>query len=226
MFTSLTTLAARAQGPNESETGAWYIYVWSMKFNENRFGMQGDFQYRNWNIMGDLEQLLLRAAATYSPRQGNATFAAGYAFVLSGAYGPNDKTAWEHRPYQEMVLRQKVGSRFYFLERLRFEQRFIQYLNFRTRYRFNFMLNVPFNRKNLHKGAFFLSLYAEIFLNGERNIGRGITVEIFDRARLFASLGYSITDHLRVQLGYMQQVTDLWSKGQLQIGMVQNFHFK
>ena len=49
---------------DEDQLGGWYMYFWNTSFNESGFGLQGDVQYRNWNVVGDLEQLLLRGGLT------------------------------------------------------------------------------------------------------------------------------------------------------------------
>jgi hypothetical protein len=42
--------------------------LYTTKFKNSQFGIQGDVQYRNWNTLGDLEQLLLRSGVTYKPQ--------------------------------------------------------------------------------------------------------------------------------------------------------------
>ncbi len=42
-------------------------------------------------------------------------------------------------------------------------------------------------------------------------------VELFDRNRLYGGLGYALADRRKLQLGYMIQTTDTFSKGQLQL---------
>jgi hypothetical protein len=107
--------------------------------------------------------------------------------------------------------------------RYRFEQRWVQGQDMRTRFRYNLFLNIPFNQDDLKAGAIYLALYNELFINGQRDIGNGNTVEIFDRNRAYLALGYSITDKLRTQLGYMEQTTNSVSKGQLQVSLHQSF---
>ena len=67
----------------------------------------------------------------------------------------------------------------------------------------------------------YLSLYNEIFINGQRNIGDGNFVEVFDRNRLYVALGYLIKKGLKVQIGVMNQTTDNWRKNQLQFSFHQ-----
>ncbi|MBC9798211.1 DUF2490 domain-containing protein [Sinomicrobium weinanense] len=204
---------------NENQTGAWYMYFWNTTLKESRFGFQGDIQYRNWDIMGDLEQLLLRGGITYKPEKANIKFTLGYGYVLSGEFGDSNDTSDESRIYQEALLPHKLADRFYLTHRFRFEQRWVENQDFRTRFRYNLFLNIPVNQVTLNKGAIYLALYNELFINGQKDIGNGDTVEIFDRNRLYTAVGYSITDNLKVQAGYMRQSTNAIDKGQLQLSL-------
>ena len=69
----------------------------------------------------------------------------------------------------------------------------------------------------------YLALYNELFINGQRDIGNGKTVEIFDRTRLYGAIGYMIKRGLKVQIGLMNQTTDSWSKNQFQLSLHHNF---
>ncbi len=73
------------------------------------------------------------------------------------------------------------------------------------------------------KQTLYLALYNELFINGQRNIGNGNTVEVFDRNRLYISLGYMIKKELKIQLGVMNQTTNNWRKSQLQFSFHQTF---
>jgi hypothetical protein len=208
---------------DESQTGAWYMYFWNTTFEESKFGLQGDIQYRNWDLLGDLEQLLLRGGVTYQPDNSNIKFTLGYGNITTGAFGDATETVSESRIYQEALLPQKVGARFYLTHRFRFEQRWVEGQDTRTRWRYAIFLNVPFNKPTLEKGTIYLALYNELFINGGRNIGDGRMVEVFDRNRTYGAIGFGLTDRLRTQLGYMQQTTDNISKGQLQLSLHHSF---
>lgn len=208
---------------DEDQLGAWYMYFWNTNFNESPWGLQGDIQYRNWDIMGDLEQLLLRGGLTYQPANTNVKFTFGYAHIRTGAFGPEKTTVAENRIYQEALIPQKVGSRFYLTHRFRFEQRWVENQDTRTRWRYNLFLNIPLNQTDLGPGAIYVALYNELFINGQRRIGNSRTVELFDRNRAYAALGYSLTNGLRVQLGVMKQTTDNWAKRQLQLSLHHTF---
>ena len=204
---------------DDEKLGAWYMYFWNTTFTDSKFGLQGDVQYRNWNIIGDLEQLLLRGGVTYSPAEMNIKFTAGYGHITSGTFGELKSTSTESRIYQEALLPQKLSDRFLLTHRFRYEQRWVENQDFRTRYRYNLFLNIPLNQPNLSRNSVYIALYNEIFINGERNIGNGRSVELFDRNRFYSGIGYGLTDALRLQVGYMQQTTDAYSKGQLQLSL-------
>lgn len=214
----------RVQAQNNSDQlGAWYMYFYTTKFKNSQFGIQGDVQYRNWNTIGDLEQLLLRSGLTYKPTNTDVTLTLGIAHVTSGAIGDSNQTATETRIYQEALVPLKVGKRLYFNNRFRYEQRFIANQDLRTRLRYNLLLNIPINKTTLSKNTFYIALYNEIFINGEKNIGNNRTVNVFDRNRFYAGLGYGITDKLRLQLGFMNQSTETAGKDQIQCSLHHTF---
>lgn len=208
---------------DEDKLGAWYMYFWNTTIKESPWGFQGDIQYRNWDLIGDLEQLLLRGGLTYKPENSAIKFTLGYGNITTGAFGSSKSTVAESRIYQEALIPQKIGERFYLTHRFRYEQRFVENQDFRTRFRYNLFINVPLNRKDLEPGALYLALYNELFINGQRDIGDGRTVEVFDRNRFYAALGYSLVKGLRVQAGLMEQTTDNWTKKQLQLSLHHTF---
>ena len=208
---------------DEDQVGAWYMYFFNAPFENSRWGLQGDVQYRNWDLGGDLEQLLLRGGLTYRPASANVMFTLGYASITSGEFGDGSNTSHEDRVYQEALLPQKLGSKVYLRHRFRYEQRWVENQDFRTRYRYALFIDVPLNGDNLGKGAWYAALYNEIFINGQRDIGNGREVEVFDRNRTYAALGYSLTDKLKLQGGYMYQNSNTVQKGQLQLSLHQTF---
>ena len=207
---------------DESQTGAWYMYFYNFDFKDSQFGVQGDFQYRDWQGLGDMEQLLLRSGLTYSPKNANIKFTLGYGNITSGVPGSSDATSAESRKYQEALFPTRFG-RFHLIHRFRYEQRFVENQDFRTRYRYNLFLNVPLNKKTIEKCVIYLALYNELFINGQEDIGNGQSVELFDRNRTYLGLGYVLTPKIKFQLGWMNQKTSNWGKGQLQFSMHHNW---
>ena len=211
-------ISSSAQEKND-QLGAWYMYFYNTTFKESPWGIQGDLQYRNWNLGGDLEQLLIRSGITYQPKKAQIKFTLGYGNITTGMIGSSNVTSGEHRIYQEALYPVKFGNRIYTNHRFRYEQRFVEGQDLRTRYRYNLFINIPLNKKTLEKKAIYIALYNEIFINGQREIGENNSVEIFDRNRAYAAIGYVIKNGLNVQLGIMNQTTDNQSKNQFQVSL-------
>ncbi len=215
---------ARGQEPDEDQLGAWYMYFYSAGFKDSNWGIQGDFQYRDWRGLGDREQLLLRSGITYTPENSGMKFTLGYGNITTGQYGKDmDNPVSENRIYQEALFSNTFLTRLLLTHRIRYEQRWVEDQDFRTRYRYNLFVNIPFNNTSLVKNTYYLALYNELFINGEREIGDGREVQYFDRNRTYLGLGYALSDKLRVQMGWMEQTTVNWQKGQLQFSLHQSF---
>jgi hypothetical protein len=208
---------------DDNQLGAWYMYFYNHQFKDSKWGVQGDFQYRDWRGLGDMEQLLLRSGITYTPENSGVMFTLGLANITTGVYGDSDDTSNENRIYQEALFSQKLGKRFLITHRFRYEQRFVEDQDFRTRYRYNLFVNVPFNSTSLSPKTIYGAFYNELFMNGQTDIGDGRSVEFFDRNRTYLGLGYVLNSTIRFQMGWMKQTTNAWSKGQLQFSMHHNF---
>ena len=90
-------------------------------------------------------------------------------------------------------------------------------------FRYALFADIPLNGTDPGPGSVYLALYNEIFVNAQRDIGDGRTVELFDRNRSYAALGYGLQNGMRVQFGYMHQESANFGKGQLQISLHHNF---
>ena len=208
---------------DQDQLGGWYMYFFDAKFKESSWGVQGDIQWRNWGVADDLEQLLIRSGITYRPKNAEVKLTLGYGNITTGTFGDSEATVKENRIYQEALFPVKFGKRLYTNHRFRYEQRFVENQDFRTRYRYNLFLNIPLNKAVIENKTVYLSIYNELFINGERSIGNGNTVEIFDRNRRYYALGYQIKQGMKVQLGTMRQTTNAWAKNQLQLSFHHNF---
>lgn len=212
-FALLFNFKSMAQTTGD-QTGAWYMYFFNTTFKESPWGLQGDLQYHSWNKTDDMEQLLFRAGLTYKPKKVSVKFTLGFANITFGQQGKDHTSKVENRIYQEILFPIKLSRHFYTTHRFRYEQRFVADQDFRTRFRYIIFLNVPLNKTNLEKGAIYLAFYDELFLNGEKNIGNEQGVEIFDRNRTYAGLGYLIKNDLKIQLGGMRQIANLSNRNQ------------
>ena len=212
-----------AEEIDEDQLGAWYMYFWSTRFADSQWGLQGDTQYRNWDLGGDMEQLLVRGGLTWTPKSGDALFTLGYGSITSGEFGNRSQNTHEDRIYQEALLPQKIGDRVYLRHRFRLEQRWVDDQDFRNRARYALFMDIPLSGSTIAQGAWYAAFYNEVFLNLEQDIGDDREVETFDRNRLYGAVGYALRDRLKVQFGYMYQWTDGPDKGQLQLSLHHSF---
>ena len=216
--------AGLAQTPvDRDQLGAWYMLFWSTRFDDTRVGLQGDVQHRNWNPGTDLEQLLIRGGLTYALPEVPVLVTGGVAHITSGAFGDSDETSAERRLYQEALIRHSLGRVVSLRHRYRYEQRWVDGQDTRTRFRYALFSDVALNGRGTGKGSIYLALYNEVFINGELEIGRDRTVERFDRNRFYTALGFGVSDRLRVQAGHMLQTLPSGSKGQIQVSLHTSF---
>ncbi|WP_341216308.1 DUF2490 domain-containing protein [uncultured Wocania sp.] len=193
----------------DSNFGNWLIYIGNKKLNQ-KWNIHNEVQYRNYNAIGDLEQLLLRTGLGYSFNENKNNILLGYGYILSENYVDNadEKVSVnEHRIFQQFTSKQNIGL-VKLNHRYRFEQRFVEN-DFKMRFRYFLGLNIPLINKEKDKNNYYLSAYNEIFLNSKSSI--------FDRNRVYAGLGYNINKNLKVEAGYMNQFFETNSRDQFNI---------
>lgn len=212
IFILLLPMVAFSQTNN---LGNWFIYFGNKKI-DNRWNWHHEVQYRNFNFIGDTEQVLIRTGLGYNLTENNNNILLGAAFIYSEPYLANSdtKTSFnEHRIYQQFITKQTFGA-VSLQHRYRFEQRFFE-KDFRLRLRYFIGLNVALNKKQMMDKAVYLSAYNEIFINTENNI--------FDRNRLYGGLGYRFSKNVRTEVGVMNQSTSTVSRNQLNLITFFNF---
>lgn len=192
-----------------SDLGNWLMYIGNKKLN-SKWNIHNEVQYRNYNVAGDLEQLLLRTGIGYNLTENNNNILLGYGYILSENYieDTNDKSSVnEHRIFQQFTTKQNIGT-VKLSHRYRFEQRFIED-DFKMRFRYFLGINIPL------KNSLYLSTYNEIFLNTKSSI--------FDRNRVYGGVGYKFSKALKLELGYMNQFFEKTSRDQINLIAFFNF---
>lgn len=214
IFLFFSTTISFAQPSNN---GNWLIYIGNQKIN-NKWNLWSEVQHRNYNLIGDVEQLLLRTGIGYNLSAENNNLLLGYGFIQSHKY---DNLTWqknktdEHRIFQQFITKQNFSS-FYTQHRFRVEERFFTN-DFKLRFRYFLSINKPINKIFLEKDAIYLSTYNEIFLNDRKTI--------FDRNRLYGGIGYCINKSIKLEVGYMSQMFEDDNRNQFQIILFNNTPF-
>lgn len=208
----LVPVVATAQ---DSNLGNWVLLFGNKQLSE-KVNWHHEVQYRNYNVAGDLEQLLLRTGIGINVRE-NANLLLGYGFIRSENYiNEEDKEVVnEHRIYQQFITKQKLGK-LSLQHRYRFEERFVED-NFRLRFRYFLGANYQLWKDDQEDSdkMFYLSMYNEIFLNTVQNA--------FDRNRLYGGLGYKLSKALKFEVGYMNQFLANGNRDQVNLVVFYNW---
>lgn len=193
----------------DSNLGNWLIYIGSKKLNQ-KWNIHNEVQYRNYDAVGDLEQLLLRTGLGYTFNDNKNNILLGYGYILSENYvgNTNEKVSVnEHRIFQQFTSKQKIGS-VKLSHRYRFEQRFVE-SDYKMRFRYFLGVNVPLSTK------YYASAYNEIFINSKS--------AVFDRNRIYGGIGYHLNKNTRLEFGYMNQLFENGKRDQLNVIAFVNF---
>ncbi|HTN46231.1 MAG TPA: DUF2490 domain-containing protein [Flavipsychrobacter sp.] len=212
---TLSVFICAAAGAQPSSLGNWWVYFGNKQLDK-KWNWSHELQYRNYNVAGDLEQLLVRTGIGYNLSENNNNLLLGYGFIRTEPYiaHTDEKTVVnEHRLFQQFITRQSYPH-ILVQHRYRVEERFIE-SNFRMRFRYFLSVNVPINNATLAPKTFYLSAYNEIFLNAK--------APVFDRNRLYGAGGYVINKRFRCELGFMRQMLNTDSRNQLQVIFYGNY---
>ena len=218
IITILLTVFAAKVFAQQSDTGNWFIYFGNQPINK-KWNLHNEVQYRNYNIAGDLQQLLLRTGIGYNLTENNNNILLGYGYIHSQNYLPNktEKVSTnEHRIFQQFINRQIIGKVF-LQHRYRIEERFLKD-DFEMRFRYFLAVNIPFGKKTMTPNTVYASAYNEIFINAQNTY--------FDRNRLYGAIGYVFNKYIKAEVGFMAQTRQSGNRNQFQIVCFNNLPFK
>jgi long-subunit fatty acid transport protein len=209
-------------------TNGWFMYFGNHKISD-RFGIHAEAQLRRFELIKDHQQLLIRTGLDYYLKD-NSRITAGYAYIETFPYGEFavQHAFPEHRTWQQFQTSQTLGK-IRFVHRYRLEQRFIgnsingtmQNARYENRIRYMARITIPLAPD--WKTPVSFAAYDEVFVN----FGKQVAYNIFDQNRLYAAFAFSLTDHLRLEAGYLYQMIQLRSlnnQGLLPRNRIENNH--
>lgn len=211
----LGTLGTGALGsaiadPTEEDFQTWAaitatgsLGVVSPELQSFRYWLEG--QGRFGGDSSFLSQGMLRPGLGYAINE-HASLWLGYAFIPT--MKPFASPAFnENRIWQQFLWTDKtfLGS---FTSRSRFEQRFTNQPDVAYRFRQMFKLSYPLD----FAPKFSLVGSDELFVNVNST---GTIAAGFDQNRVFAGIGYSVDEHIKTEVGYMNQYVRRENKADL-----------
>ena len=191
--------------------------IWLGYFNQTRlsdkFGLWGDFHLRTKeNFADNLSQIIIRPGVTYYVND-NTKLTLGYAYVnYYPAEGHNNISQPEHRIWQQLQWHTKY-TKTRLMQWIRLEEKYRRKIlndsalasgySFNYKIRYNLFWEIPFSQLASNKFSFILN--DEIHIN----FGKQIVYNYFDQNRFFAGFKLNINKHDNLQLGYMNQFSQL-----------------
>ena len=195
-----------------TKTTTYVEQVWLAYFNQTRFsnnwGIWVDIQLRTKDdFVEELSTFLARFGGTYYLND-NTKLTLGYAFINHfPADNHQNISQPEHRPWQQIQWHNKY-SKLRTMQYFRLEERFRRKIlnddeladgySFNWRLRYNFFLQVPFNKDGPVPKSLSFVLNDELHIN----FGEQIVYNYFDQNRFFVGLSYQVNQTDNIQLGY------------------------
>jgi hypothetical protein len=209
----IIVLASLAAGAQVSKNTSSISQLWTGYFNQTRlsrhWGLWADLHLRTKeDFASNFSQSILRLGGTYYLTD-NTKLTLGYAYV---SLYPGDNhanvTQPEHRVWQQVQWHSKF-PRLRLMQWIRLEEKFKHRIlnndaladgyQFNWKLRYNFLFNVPLNKKAFAPGTLSFVLNDELHVN----FGREIVYNYFDQNRFFAGFSFHTTASDNLQFGYM-----------------------
>ena len=197
----------------QNNLGGWLMYFGDASLPKTALKLNYEIQHRNHEIYNDLNQLLVRGSVQYNGIE-NLGIAAGYAYVITEKENKPDAPFYENRIFQELSTQQNF-SKVKVKHRLRFEQRFFDNQDFRSRVRYNFLVEIPWTKKE-NGSSFYTTMYNEIFINTNKT---PTAQSVFDRNRFSFGKGYRFNKNFAVQASWMTQILEKGNDPQITLSL-------
>jgi len=218
-FQAFAQAVQPASGKTIQNHQNWFTYFGQFKLSDN-WGIHTDVQFRMDEDVKFAKQNLLRAGLIryFNP---NLNFTTGYAYINSqGALptwgGTLNYYATEHRIFEQLIYAHKPAN-LSMTHRFRVEQRFLEKFRiapndgietdhvYGNRFRYFNRTILNLTRSAEAKNPFYVALQDEVFMNFA---SPDINQNFFDQNRFLVALGVFHDKKTRLELGYMNQLTN------------------
>ncbi|MGM9511425.1 DUF2490 domain-containing protein [Larkinella sp. GY13] len=194
----------------------WFVYTGDHKLSE-KWSLHTEYQWRRIQYVRTWQQSLARLGVNYKLTD-KVQLGGGYTHFVTFPYGDHPVADQgvptpEHRLYQDIQVDDTVG-RLLLSHRFRFEERWLSQIaetgsrrisgwNYENRVRYQIAVELPLQGVTIDDNEFYLTFFDELFISFGKNAG----VNIFNQNRILGGLGYQFWDHFKLELGYLNQIT-------------------
>lgn len=209
-FCSVPAADLLAQRDVRDQSHAWVSWFGDYALTERWF-LDADASYRMNGPADEMQTVLWRIGARFNLSP-SIRLAAGYAGSENYPYGtfPVAHRFPEHRLWQDVRLLHTV-DRVQVSHRYRFEERWSGQVTSEgevdgwtrtNRVRYQFRATRPLGAPTIQVGTTYLQLTNELFVN----FGSHVRLNVFDQNRMQVMVGRRVSEHLRLEAGYLQQL--------------------
>lgn len=208
------TFSQSAPREEVTQSTEWFSLTSNIKVSKHLSVVaEGQFRFaREFQPM----QFQFRTAADVHVTKNISFVPIGYVYTWNPVYGklPSKFVNNEHRLWEQVLFKHQVG-RLRFNHRVRIEQRYIQvhtinngevvnegFDYYANRFRYRFMLTVPFGKNEMGVKSFFGTFYNETFISS----GSKVTYHRPDQNRVFVGIGYQAGKSFSVTSGLLYQM--------------------
>lgn len=194
----------------------WYVYNGDHKVSK-RWELHTEYQWRRIELIRSWQQSLARLGLAYKLND-QVKLAGGYTFFITYPYGDYPvadagvPTA-ENRLHEDIQLSDQIGI-VKLSHRFRLEQRWLGQNDetnprqvvgweYQNRARYQISGELPLKGATIDDGELYVNFFDEVFIGFGRNVGQNV----FNQNRISAGLGYQIRDSFKLELNYLNQIT-------------------
>ncbi|MDF7811307.1 DUF2490 domain-containing protein [Hymenobacter sp. YC55] len=199
----------------DHNTLGWVVYSGDHALSD-QWALHTEYQLRRVKLLGTQQQHLARLGLVRQLTD-RVTVSGGYTYFQTHEYGRyptvSGRPQPEHRLYEDVTLTDAFG-RLQLEQRLRLEQRWlgqraeegagrVQAWEYQHRIRYQLAGSYPLQGPTIDNGEWYLNAFDELFISFGRNVGNNV----FNQNRLSGGLGYQFSENAKVELNYLNQVT-------------------
>ena len=194
----------------------WYVYNGDHKLSKH-LELHTEYQWRRVELIRSWQQSLARLGLIYKVSD-RVNVGGGYTLFTTYPYGDypvadSGVPTIENRIYEDIQLSDKLGI-LKLSHRFRLEQRWlgigddnnprrITDWEYQHRVRYQISGEIPLKGSTVDNGELYLNFFDELFIGFGRNVGQNV----FNQNRISGGLGYQIRDAFKLELNYLNQIT-------------------